>query len=75
MQMKPVQYYKLTDNLRHQISLTFNEDVVILDVFLGDRIRIQKSFQNTLEGNNKLLLTREKLNTETKVKKYLNIKE
>ena len=73
MQVKPIQVFTLTKNLKHQVSLSLNEENVILDVFLGDHIRIQKSFQNTTHGNQRLLFARNKFNTENKVKKYLKL--
>jgi len=65
---------KITENLEHRISISFKGDVVFLEVkYMGDKFTINKTFQNNWLGKIDLEEQIELLNTEERVKAYLNL--
>ncbi len=65
---------QITDNLEHKVSLSLKGDKFFLEVrYMDGKFVINKTFQNNYQGKLELNQQIEELDTEEKVRAYLNL--
>lgn len=65
---------EISKNLEYKISVSIDEQFKILTIdYMQGKFSVEKTFKNNLKGNDELESTLGLLNTEEKVKKYLNL--
>lgn len=70
---KIIEKYDITDNLKHIVSISTDEEKLFLNVEYDGRYTVEKMFKNNSLGLMDLQMTREKLNNEEKVLKYFGL--
>ena len=67
---------RISDNLIHTISISSDESVLYLDVdYMEGKFRIEKVYKNNTFSLEEMDMKRSMLNSEDKVRKYLNLGE
>jgi len=69
-----IEELELADNLKMEVSVTFDETKVFLDViYLDGKFTVQKNFTNNYIGLAELEEAKKQFNTEEKVKAYFGL--
>jgi hypothetical protein len=67
---------EITKNLKHKVSISGDESLIYLNVdYMDGKFTVERSYRNNTFALEEMAYDRDKLNTEYKVRKYLNLGE
>ena len=69
-----IEELELADNLKMNVSVTYDESKIFLDVlYMDGKFTVQRNFTNNYIGLEELELAKQEFNTEEKVRKYFGL--
>lgn len=71
-----IEQMELSENLKHKVSISADETLLYLNVdYMDGKFTIERSYKNNTFSLEELAYDREKLDSDDKVRKYLNLGE